>query len=117
MWELLQKDYTKDSDGGKVHGFKGVAKLNGRNTRFKVYFVINDDGLVYINEIYINSERRFFRPVKVVPKMASLFGYNTVSYDDILAAVYIVGSNINGWTWWKYFDEHKQRYRMVNDLR
>ena len=34
-----------------------------------------------------------------------------------MAAVHIVGSNTNGWTWWKYFDEHEQKYRMLNDLR
>jgi hypothetical protein len=33
------------------------------------------------------------------------------------AAVFITGYSTNGWIWWKYFDEKKQDYSILDDLR
>lgn len=78
----------KSNKDEPVPVFKGVAELNGSNAKFEISFVTHD-GNMFINEIYVNGERRFFRPVKILPNMANICGYNTMSDDDLLAAVYL----------------------------
>lgn len=77
-----------NNEGVTVPGFKGIAQIDGNNAKFEIYFVMHD-GYVFINEVYVNGERCFFRPVKMMPNMASLLGYNTLNDNDLLAAIYL----------------------------
>lgn len=79
---------VKDKDGKDVPGFKGIAELKCvKNIKFEIYFVKHGDN-VFINEIYVNGERRFFRPAKLLPCMSDLLGRNTMDDGEFLAAVY-----------------------------
>ena len=67
--------------------FSGVALLDGNKAILNIYFII-ENGHVAIDNIYVHGERRFCRIVKLLPKMANIFGNNTMSDDSLLAAVY-----------------------------
>jgi len=84
----------------------------------------DNDGLNYKNNGTLPEGLELFKTFKDIEYHAVVKNGQIVidNFDKVFkshssAANYITGYPVNSWNWWKYFDEKKQKYRKLDDLR